>query len=236
MKNIFVVEDEETSFRSIEHALSPQFNIIRAKTVQESRKILENIQPDLILLDLMLPDGDGFQVLGYIKGLAHLSDKPCMFLSSKGEVDNKVLGLKLGADDYLTKPIEPKELLARVENKISRYEKFKAPALLEFGNLSLNPETQMVSISKEGRIEDLSLTPIEFKILLQLTQNSNQVFSREDLIKKVWGNAIHIQPRNIDTHVNSIRKKLQDYGNSIESVYGSGYRFNPNIVQRNYAS
>lgn len=235
MMKIFVVEDEETSFRSIEHALSSRYQITRAKTVEESKRILQTENFDLLILDLILPDGDGYQVLAHIKGLNHLHDKPSMFLSAKDQIEDKVLGLKLGADDYLTKPIDPKELLARVDNKINRFQQMQRPILIEFGNMSLNPQTQMVSILEEGRVEDLSLTPIEFKILLQLTQHSNQVFSREDLIKKVWGGSIHIQPRNIDTHVNSIRKKLKQYGPTIESVYGSGYRFNP-VMANNKAA
>lgn len=227
MLKIFIVEDEETSFRTIQHALGSRYHITRAKNVSESRSILQHENFDIMILDLVLPDGDGYQVLSFIKSLPHLSEKPSMFLSAKDQVDDKILGLKLGADDYLTKPIDPKELLARVDNKIQRFQKLQKPILIEIGNLSLNPQTQMLSIVENGKMEDLSLTPIEFKILLQLTQNSNQVFSREDLIKKIWGDSIHIQPRNIDTHINSIRKKLKNYGPSIESVYGSGYRFNP---------
>lgn len=228
---VFIVEDEETSYRAIEFALSSDFNLFRAKSVAESRQYLTYNEPDILLLDLILPDGDGYQVLTYAKSLTHLSDKPMMFLSSREEVENKVLSLNLGADDYLTKPIQPQELLARIRNKIHRFQELQKPSILEFGNLSVNPQTQMVSILDEGKLEDLSLTPIEFKILFQLTQNHNQVFSREDLIHKVWGNAIHIQPRNIDTHINSIRKKLKKYSGSIESVYGSGYRFNPDVTK-----
>ena len=235
MKKVLVVEDEETSFLTIDRALSSDYEILRVKTVEHSKAAMNNFQFDLFLLDIMLPDGDGFQIFHHLKTLPQHQDKPVLFLTARSGVDDKVLGLNLGADDYLTKPIDPKELKARIDNRIQKYSANSHSKALDFGPILLDQDRQLVQLRDQYGQEDLSLTPIEFKILSFLCKNVNQTFTREQVIHNVWGNAIHIQPRNVDTHITSIRKKLKQQGASIESVYGSGYRFNPNTLEKHSA-
>lgn len=235
MYNILVVEDEDTSFEIIQRALLGEFNIKRASSVSEAiHYTKENVNYDLFLLDVVLPDGDGYQIISSIKEHPTLSHVPCIFLSSKTEVNHKVLGLQLGADDYIEKPFSPVELKARIMNKIMKNKANSGNRPIDFGNFNIDPISQKAEMRSDiGNMTEINLTPIEFKILLHLAQNTNEIFSRESLIKKVWGNTIHIQPRNVDTHITSIRKKLKGYGPCLESIYGSGYRFNPNYIKEN---
>ena len=178
-------------------------------------------QPQLVILDLMLPEMDGYSVCSEIR---KVSKVPIIMLTAKGETFDKVLGLELGADDYIVKPFEPKELTARVKAAVRRYgyEPEKEDGSLVFGNLEINAANYSVSYNKEA----LDLPPKEFELLSFLAKNKNQVFSREQLLEKIWGYKYLGDTRTVDVHIKRLREKLPE-GNawSIKTIWGVGYKF-----------
>lgn len=194
------------------------------KEVGGGRKALEAFAeygPQLVMLDIMLPEMDGYQVCSEIR---KTSSVPVIMLTARGETFDKVLGLELGADDYIVKPFEPKEMLARVKAVLRRYDK-KEPAdanKVEFPNLIINQNTYIVTY--HGK--DLEFPPKEFEVLMFLAQNPNQVFTREQLLDKVWGYDFLGDTRTVDVHIKRIREKMtEDDPWSVKTVWGIGYKF-----------
>jgi DNA-binding response OmpR family regulator len=183
---------------------------------------LKRRQPDLVVLDLMLPDMDGLNICRTIRTTAETSQLPILILTAKGEEMDKVLGLELGADDYLTKPFSPRELLARIRALLRR----KTPAahpdmVLELdGVLQLDPAAFTVTVEGE-RIE---LTSTEFRLLRILLEGKGRVFSRDQLLDNLWGNQKYVVDRTIDVHVKNLRDKLGEAGHYIKSIRGVGYK------------
>jgi DNA-binding response OmpR family regulator len=181
--------------------------------------------PDLIILDLMLPVMDGYRVLRTLRGEG--LDMPVLILTAKGEEADKVLGFRLGADDYVTKPFGVLELLARVEALLRRSglgPGSGAPTFERFGSVEVDAASR--SVRREG--EEVSLTPKEFDLLLALMRREGQVASRVALLKEVWGHRAAVATRTVDTHVSELRRKLEDVPSSpahILTVHKAGYRF-----------
>lgn len=224
---ILVVEDSPDASAILQSFLSFKFELDIAETLDQARQFLKKNRYELILLDVMLPDGLGFDFCCEIKrGSTDASQTPVIFLTAKNAVSDKVLGFSIGADDYITKPFEPAELMARIESKIIKAaksreiaESFKAgPFRFELTNMSLFAENG----SGEKKIE---VTPIEFKLLLKLAQNRDRVFSRQQLIDTTWGASVHIDDRCVDKHISTIRKKIEPHQKSIKTVSGVGYEF-----------
>ncbi len=197
------------------------------KEVYSGRKAIAEFTafaPHLVILDIMLPEMDGYQVCGEIR---KLSSVPVIMLTAKGETFDKVLGLELGADDYMVKPFEPKELLARVKAVLRRYEKKDGDVAVQivFPNLTINPSTYTVTY--HGK--QLELPPKEFELLLLFAQHPNQVFTREKLLDRVWGYDYFGDTRTVDVHVKRIREKMphEDVW-CIKTVWGVGYKFDIN--------
>ncbi|MFK8138566.1 MAG: response regulator transcription factor [Bdellovibrionales bacterium] len=236
MQNLLVVEDDNISFKAIQHALESRYHLTNVTTVKDASEQLQLRKYDLILLDLILPDGNGYQIISYMKQYSLLKDIPTIILSSKISIENKVLGLNLGANDYMEKPFHPVELTARIENKINKNQSKALDKIIDLNQLKIDLVVQSVSLVSQNIENRINLTPIEFKILCYLAKHSHQVFSRDEIIEKIWGDSIHIQARNVDTHITSIRKKLIHLAGCIESVYGSGYRFNPDLALSSIAS
>jgi DNA-binding response OmpR family regulator len=185
---------------------------------------------DLVLLDLMLPGINGFQVL---RQLRLISDVPVLILSAKGEEQDKVDGLELGADDYVVKPFALRELLARVRAAVRRraVPSARPPAVLYRGPICIEPERRRATV---GEIE-LQLRPKEFGLLVTLAMEPGRVFGRQDLLDSIWGEEIIVDERTVDVHISWLRGKLSDAGVNqevIRTVYGAGYRFVvPEVVQ-----
>ena len=176
--------------------------------------------PHLVLLDLMLPEMDGYQVCSEIR---KISGVPVIMLTAKGEVFDKVLGLELGADDYIVKPFDPKELLARVKAVLRRYEKKDEdkPRQIVLPNLTVNPANYTVTYHDEN----LGLPPKEFELLLFFTQHPNQVFTREQLLDRIWGYEFMGDTRTVDVHIKRLREKMTYEDTwSIKTVWGVGYK------------
>jgi len=184
-------------------------------------KFLSRSTPDLVLLDLMLPDLDGFEVCRIMKNDTKYSSIPIIMLTAKGEEHDKVTGLNLGADDYLTKPFSPKELIARVKAVLRRTTtSHPKQETLFIDNISINQERFEVIIDKKP----VTLTPVEFKILLLLGQNQGKVFSRERILDHLWGNEKTVIDRTVDVHIKNLRDKLGPAGNLIKNIRGVGYK------------
>ncbi len=177
--------------------------------------------PNIVLLDIMLPEIDGYQVCREIR---QISNTPIIMLTAKGEVFDKVLGLELGADDYIIKPFDPKELIARVKAVLRRYSNKPAEESKQivYQNLNINQATYVVTYHDVA----LELPPKEFELLNFLAQHPNQVFTREQLLDKIWGYEFMGDTRTVDVHIKRIREKMPYTDNwSIKTVWGVGYKF-----------
>lgn len=214
MKKILIVEDE----LAISNLIKVHLDITGYETDQaydglEALNKIENKGFDLILLDVMIPNIDGFSLLQKIKHL----DIPVIFLTAKNSVMDKVNGLKLGAEDYIVKPFEAIELLARIEVVFRRYG--KNDNIINFKDLTILLEDRIVK--KNNKVVDLTLK--EFELLVLLLKNKNTAFSREQILESVWGYEYFGETRTVDTHIQKIRKKLGLMEN-IKTVYKVGYR------------
>jgi len=179
--------------------------------------------PDLVVLDLMLPDMDGADVCRQLKETERLAQVPVIMLTARADEADRVLGLELGADDYVTKPFSPRELVARVRAVLRRRQHGDDPDRLDFGVLSISPGRHVVTVSGE-RVE---LTTTEFRILLLLARKPGWVFSRDQILESLWGGEKAVLDRTVDVHVKNIREKLGKAGSLIRNVRGVGYKLEP---------
>lgn len=224
-KSIVLIEDEPDIQEIIAYNLQREgYQVNGALSGEEGLRLITQKKPDLILLDLMLPGIDGLEVCRQVRANPQVCDIPIIMVSAKGEESDVVLGLGLGADDYVAKPFSPKELIARVKAVIRRSAALgnaEEAATIEFGDLIIEPEKHKVSLA--GR--DLVFTASEFKMLKALAAHPGRVFTREQLINKSLGENVVVVDRNIDVHIRAIRKKLGDENQFIETIRGIGYRF-----------
>lgn len=230
MKKILIIEDEE-AIAMIEQDYLELSNFeteVVGDGVSALQKLNDNSY-DLILLDLMLPGGmSGYDVCKKIRGQV---DIPIIMVTAKTESLDKVLGLELGADDYLTKPFDPAELVARVKANLNQYERLKgqtaqAEEKLAIGN-GIVMELGSYKVTKDGK--ELRFPNKEFELLRFLAQNPNYVYSKEQLFEKIWGYDYIGDPATVAVHINRIREKIEQDSNNpklIETVWGVGYRFN----------
>lgn len=195
------------------------------KESYSGKKVLEDFSlfsPHLVLLDIMLPEIDGYQICREIRRVSAI---PIIMLTAKGEIFDKVLGLELGADDYIIKPFDSKELVARVKAVLRRYDKRDENTLsnqIIVPNMTINPSTYIVTYHGEV----LELPPKEFELLNFLAQHKNQVFTREQLLDKIWGYEFIGDTRTVDVHIKRIREKMPyDDVWSVKTVWGVGYKF-----------
>lgn len=235
---ILVVEDEKSHQLLISSALGSQFEIGLCASLYEAVNRLKQESFDLFLLDVMLPDGTGFDLCQKIRTEARYKFTPIIFLTSKQDVDSKVHGFALGGDDYVVKPCEPKELCARVQARIQReVDRESQPEVVHAHDLSLDLEKQRVKIvegQEAGTTFDL--TPLEFKLLLFLVRNEDRPVDRPTILANVWGQQTHVLERSVDTYVAALRRKLGTRGKYIRSVHGMGYRFSPGAVMSKKAA
>lgn len=226
-QRILIVDDDENIAELVAMYLEKEF--FDTKIVgdgQDALKVFEEYKPDLMLLDLMLPGLDGYQVCREIR--TH-STTPIIMLSAKGEVFDKVLGLELGADDYLMKPFDTKELVARVKAVLRRYHQAdmaakEQPAQKEVNFEGLNVNLTNYSVTYMGSKVDMP--PKELELLFFLCASPNQVFTREQLLENIWGYDYLGDTRTVDVHVKRLREKIKDTKDwRIATVWGIGYKF-----------
>lgn len=215
-----LVVDDESDMRQLVGMYLDNFGYEwgEAENGKEALKKLETDHYDFVVLDIMMPEMDGLSVC---KEIRKTSDVPIIFLTAKGEEWNRVNGLRIGADDYIVKPFSPGELIARMEAVLRRYTKQEQQEEIQFGPILINEKSRKI----EANGEQISLTVKEFDLLYFLCQHTGQVFSREQLLEKVWGYDYAGSTRTVDTHVKTMRLKLGESGNYIQTVWGVGYKF-----------
>ena len=223
---VVVVEDEPDILEIIRYHLERErFRVLAAADGVQAIDVVRRQRPDLVLLDLLLPGLDGLDVCRQLKESAETRTVPIVMVTAKGEESDIVLGLGLGADDYITKPFSPRELVARVKAVLRRSEQpatsDDAQGHIRAGLLTIDPA------AFKARLADtpLELTATEFRLLSFLAKNPGRVFSRDQLIQRAMGEGVAVTDRNIDVHVRAIRKKLGAHRSLIETVRGVGYRF-----------
>ena len=223
-RRILLIEDEDSISEPLARALEREgFDVVRAATAADGRELFRTRSPDLVLLDVMLPDGDGREILREIRSV---SRTPVVMLTARGEETDRVLGLELGADDYVTKPFSAAELAARVRAVLRRAEPV-APASepsLAAGDVRMELDTHRAT--KAG--EPLDLTVKEFELLRMLLENAGRLVRREQLIRQVWNTDWLGSTKTLDVHVSGLRRKLRDDPSApryIHTVRGVGFRF-----------
>ena len=221
-KTVLVVDDDAKTVELVKLYLSRDgYRVLSAYDGAEALRLARESRPDLIVLDLMLPGVDGLEVC---RSLRSESDVPIIMLTARTTDEDKLTGLGLGADDYVSKPFSPRELAARVRTVIRRLPGERGPAEIKRGELVLNFLKQEVSVA--GR--PLNLTPVEFKLLGVLIREAGRVFSRAELVEKALGYDYRGFDRTIDVHILNLRRKLEPdpvHPKYIKTVYGAGYKF-----------
>ncbi len=221
---ILVVDDEVDILTLLEYNLERSgFRVIKAKDGPEAIELATEKMPDLIVLDIMLPDMEGTEVLKRLKQSDQTRHIPVIMLTAKGEEVDRIVGFELGAEDYITKPFSPRELILRIKTILKRLSSATVPKgdnLLVRGELTIDRDRRKVWI--KGK--EVELTTTEFELLTALVSASGRVLTRDMLLEKIWKEA-YVTPRTVDTHIRRLRSKLGDAGSYIETVRGVGYRF-----------
>jgi two-component system alkaline phosphatase synthesis response regulator PhoP len=224
-QKIVVIEDEADILEVIEYNLSREgFRVISCRDGEEGLRVVQSEVPGIVLLDLMLPGIDGIEICRTLRGDPVTRRIPIIMVTAKGEESEIVLGLGVGADDYMVKPFSPKELVARVKAVLRRgpmQEDLGARGRVVRGPLSIDPTRHEARVGGTS----ISLTPTEFRLLHFLASHPGRVFTRDQLLNHVLGEDAIIIDRNIDVHVRSIRRKLGPRQDMIETIRGVGYRF-----------
>ncbi|ODS33283.1 MAG: two-component response regulator [Candidatus Scalindua rubra] len=221
-KLIAIVDDEPDIVELVSINLKKaMFKVDGFSDAESFYRFLDVKIPDLIILDLMLPNADGLEICKYLKREDKFSSIPIIMLTAKGEETDKVLGLEFGADDYVTKPFSPKELVARVKAVLRRRQKDEGSRKLDIGGiLTIDLETYEVVV--EGR--KIELTSTEFRILKLLLSKKSKVFPRHDILDHLWGHDKIVLDRTIDVHIKNLRDKLGKAGQFIKNIRGIGYK------------
>lgn len=225
MTKIVVVDDEKDILDVLEFNLhAAGYEVVTAATGREGLALALSSRPDMVILDLMLPDMSGTEVCKQLREAPESKTLPVLMLSARGEEIDRVVGFELGADDYVTKPFSVRELLLRVKAVLRRSKKEVAPKrglMIEFGKLRIDREAHRVWVEQE----EIVLTALEFKLLVTLFERKNRVQTRSSLLEHVWGIHAHISTRTVDAHVKRLREKLAEARDYVETVRGVGYRF-----------
>ena len=219
MKKILLVEDNETIVMGLKYSLEQEnFQVISALNVEKVKEILNQDTIDLILLDVTLPDGNGFELCKYIK---QKLDIPVIFLTAQDEETSVVIGLDMGADDYIVKPFRTRELISRINSVLRRYDKnIEKSSIVQYKNIKI--DTNMAKVYKDN--EEIIFTSLEYKILLMLFTNQNKLITREELLDKIWDIAGNfVNDNTLTVYIKRIREKLDD-DTIIKTVRGLGYR------------
>lgn len=222
--NILVVEDEDAIREMLMMVLEQSdFQVIVVASAEKALLALAEKLPDLILLDWMLPGISGVELARRLKKDDGYSDLPIILLTARGEEEDKVRGLEIGADDYITKPFSPKELIARIRAVTRRSNNSSGSKQISMGDLILDTEQHRLTIA--GKTLDVS--PTEFKLMHFFMMNPEKVYSRSQLLDQVWGRSVYIEERTVDVHIRRLRKILSEYGREevVQTVRGFGYRF-----------
>lgn len=226
MKNTILLVDDEKPIRSmLEFALKKEgFDILEAENWNQTESIIESNSPDLILMDWMLPDISGIEIIKILRQRDHLKNIPIIMVTARTEESHKISGLDAGADDYISKPFSPRELIARIQAVLRRSRDIQQKSeVIEIGNLRIDLSCYEVTLKDKN----IKLGPTEFRLLVFMLENPNRVFSRESLLNQVWSRSSFVEERTVDVHILGLRKALSvgKYDRHIQTVRGIGYRF-----------
>lgn len=224
MKTVLVVDDEKDIVQLIRYNLEREgFKVESASDGNEALKKAVDLKPDVILLDIMLPGKDGYDVIKSLNQSEKTANIPVIFLTAKSAEFDEVLGLELGADDYIVKPISTRKIVSRIRAVLRRYEgsKTEEGKNLDFGDLVIDRESYMVRVGGE----QVFFPRKEFEILYYLASHEGKVVSRETLLSRVWGADVYVGDRTVDVHIRKIREKLGGRSEMIETIKGVGYKF-----------
>jgi two-component system phosphate regulon response regulator PhoB len=224
VRQILIVEDEQPIRDMLAFALRRAgFGVYEAEDSQQARVQLADRRPDLVLIDWMLPDMSGLELTRHIKRESATRDLPVIMLTARAAEGDKVAGLDGGADDYVTKPFSPRELLSRINAVLRRTGGGATDETVDLGGLQLDRAAHRVSVKGS----EVQLGPTEYRMLDFFMQNPERVFSRTQLLDRVWGGNVYVEERTIDVHIRRLRKALEDVSMShlVQTVRGSGYRF-----------
>lgn len=228
METILLVEDEQPIRQMLSFALSRAgFRTLEAGDARQAQCSLRDTHPDLILMDWMLPDATGIELIRHIKQDSFNNDIPVIMLTAKSAEDDKITGLNSGADDYVSKPFSPKELIARIKAVLRRNTSRQEENEVRIAQaMRLDKGSHRVSIDGNP----VELGPTEFRLLNFMMENPNRVYSRGTLLDHVWGRNTYVEERTVDVHILRLRKSLApwQYDKLIQTVRGVGYRFSPN--------
>ena len=218
MRKMLIVDDD-THLRKLvrTYAELENFQCMEAKDAEQALALVAETEFDILILDIMMPGKDGFELLAEIR---EYSQVPVIMLTARSEEYDKLLGFHLGADDYVSKPFSPKELMARV-NAVLKRAGNKFDSVLEFGELCIRIGERLVTAGENV----ISLPPKEFDLLVKLAQNEHIVMTRSQLLDSVWGYGYFGDARTVDTHIKSLREHMGEYRNLIQTVWGVGYKF-----------
>jgi phosphate regulon transcriptional regulator PhoB len=233
-KKILVVEDEPDIRKLLNYNLAQErFKVLEAEDGEKALKILQREKPDLIILDVMLPGLSGLEFCRGLRGRPETARLPILMLTAKAAEADRVVGLEIGADDYLTKPFSPRELVARVKALLRRSDMAAASEVevYEKGPLKINFSTYEITIKEKPA----RLTLKEFELLRVLVQNPNRVLARDQLLDRVWGGDVFVDPRTVDVHVRRLRKAIEKNDREpqwILTVRGVGYKFDEKALEK----
>jgi phosphate regulon transcriptional regulator PhoB len=224
-QRIVIIEDEADIVEMIRYNFRKEgFEVESFGRGREGLEHLRRTPPDLVLLDIMLPDQDGLAICRQMRADERLKDVPVVFLTARGEEVDRIIGLELGADDYVVKPFSPRELVARVRAVLRRQGRAPEPdEVVEIRGLRLDGRTQDVSVNGKP----VELSTLEFKLLHFLAAHPRRIFSRERLLDEVWGRDCTVTPRTVDVHIRRLREKIEEQPDEpryIGTVRGAGYR------------
>lgn len=224
MSKILIIDDEQDILDLLAYNLEKEgYTISTALDGLKGKEMALKLIPDLIVLDLMLPGIDGLELCRFLRAYPKTATIPVLMLTAKSEEIDKVIGLEIGADDYVTKPFGIREIGARVKALLRRSAKNKAPEkeTYTFGELFIDLSTHEVRVSNEL----INLSPLEFKLLRFFVTHTERVYSRDGLLDKVWGDESFVEPRTVDVHIRRLREKIEPEGGLIKTIRGTGYRF-----------
>jgi len=228
MATVLVVDDEPDIREVIRFALeASSFRVLEAGHADDARKLLLSENPDLLLLDWMLPGRSGLELAQQLKQNAKTRALPIIMVSARGEEEDRVRGLETGADDYIAKPFSPREMVARVNAVLRRSKPEELSDEIEIGGLRIDNLSHRVS-ANGARIE---IAPTEYRLLHFFMTHADRAFSRSQLLDQVWGDQVYVEERTVDVHIRRLRKALEPSGHDrlLQTVRGVGYRFSDKI-------
>lgn len=226
--SVLIVDDEAAIRDMVAAALEVAgFQCLRADSARTAYALIVDEQPDLLLLDWMMPEVSGIEFLRRLRRDERTTELPVILLTAKAEEDNLVQGLDAGADDYVTKPFSPRELIARVRALLRRRDLGQQDAPVHVQDLVYDPISHHVSI----RGQAVAMGPTEFRLLGFFLTHQDRVYSRDQILNHVWGGNVYMDERTVDVHIRRLRKALGDHDRLVQTVRGAGYRFSEKLAE-----